>query len=332
MRASFRTFLAAAIGPSVLATMLLVAEEASASGYTFTAVQGDYGINNAGQIVGEATSYNNGNATTYGILNTGGNITVINPPTSTFSEANGINNVGQVVGNFNGSTGQDGFIYSNGRFTIITDPGNHGYISPYGINDSGQIVGQYAIYNGPASFIETGGVFTTILDPGAQDTWAYGINNSGVVAGTFYDGSASHYHGFTYVNGSFTTIDDPSASGGTWVYGVNNVGQLVGNYIDGTGNHGFVDTAGSFVTIDDPATYGNTNARGINDAGQVVGIGFVATPGAVAVAVSEPVSMAVLATGALGLAIARGRRRRSVGPASQLAGSRVPSVDSGRLG
>src|SRR5208283_701867 len=78
-------------------------------------------------------------------------------------------------------------------------------------------------------------------------------------------------HGFLDTNGSFTTINDPLATGPTIAYGINDAGQVVGYYVDSTGSHGFLDTNGVFTTINDPAAGIGTEAYGINNAGQIVG-------------------------------------------------------------
>lgn len=83
---------------------------------------------------------------------------------------------------------------------------------------------------------------------------------------------------FYFVGGTFTTIDDPLATGGTIPQAIkrflkrsNNVGQIVGYYNDATGSHGFLDTGGTFTAINDPLATEGTFAQGINTAGQVVG-------------------------------------------------------------
>ena len=71
----------------------------------------------------------------------------------------------------------------------------------------------------------------SILDaPSATNTVAYRINNSGQVVGI--SSNASGNNGFLYNDGTYTTIDDPSAVGfnGTFAYGINDNGQIVGSY------------------------------------------------------------------------------------------------------
>jgi probable HAF family extracellular repeat protein len=109
--------------------------------------------------------------------------------------------------------------------------------------------------------------FTTIDDPGATNTWAYGINDTGQIVGTF--GNSPAAHGFVTDGATFTTIDVPGATR-TYATGINNYGQIVGYFDDATGTHGFVTNGATFTTID---VHGATTtwAYGINDVGQIVG-------------------------------------------------------------
>src|SRR5439155_235456 len=86
--------------------------------------------------------------------------------------------------------------------------------------------------------------------------------------------------------GTFTTIDDPSATlVNTKTFGINDAGQIVGTYARGT-NHGFLLSGGVFTDVDDPQATQGTEAQGINAMGQVVGEyddatgihGFLMTP------------------------------------------------------
>jgi probable HAF family extracellular repeat protein len=75
---------------------------------------------------------------------------------------------------------------------------------------------------------------------------------------------------------TFSTLDEPSATGDTDVYGINDTGQIVGDYADSLGAHGFLATALTETTymfsmpLDAPSSTG-TSAYGINAAGQIVG-------------------------------------------------------------
>ena len=86
--------------------------------------------------------------------------------------------------------------------------------------------------------------YTQIDWLGATRTEAYGINDTGQIVGTSYDGMGSH--GFLRIGGTFTPVDVPAGTN-TAAEGINSAGQIVGSYYDSTGiQHGFLDSGGSF--------------------------------------------------------------------------------------
>jgi hypothetical protein len=104
---------------------------------------------------------------------------------------------------------------------------------------------------------------------------AYGINDSGLIVGTYRTGGGAR-DGFLYFpnnGGTYVTLDHPLAVNGTAVgtdvYGINNSGQLVGTYYDANLKpHGFAlfDFLAGYTAIDDPLGTEGTFATGINDA------------------------------------------------------------------
>jgi probable HAF family extracellular repeat protein len=69
---------------------------------------------------------------------------LIDPPGSTYTLADSINDKGQIVGLYqNGSGKQYGFLDSNGSYTTIVPPGSN-ESAAYGINAEGQIIGVYS--------------------------------------------------------------------------------------------------------------------------------------------------------------------------------------------
>ena len=102
------------------------------------------------------------------------------------------------------------------------------------------------------------------------ETWAYGINNSGDIVGSYSDGVAT-YWGFLDVGGTFTTINPGAVE--TWAYGINDSGNIVGPFWDGSTYWGFLDVGGTFTTVDS-GFYVTVGAYGINNSGQIVGYDF----------------------------------------------------------
>jgi probable HAF family extracellular repeat protein len=232
-------------------------------------------INNKGEIVGEYST----NIDYLGFADIGGSfLTVSGPLIAESSGALGVNDLGQVVGQYQDSFFHThGFLFSGGIYTTLNDPNANNQTIASGINAAGQIVGWYtdAAFHSHG-FKYSSGIYTDIDVPGANNyTAATAINASGQIVGYFQDGSGTH--GFLDVNGSFTTLDDPLATNGTYATGINDQGQIVGCYGNnvGTGAHGFRYSNGVYTTIDLSDTTG-THPFGINNAGQIVGYYIVA--------------------------------------------------------
>src|SRR5205814_5785442 len=119
--------------------------------------------------------------------------TPINVPGALGTSASGVNNRGQVVGDFAGGPGM---------------AGNH-------------------------AFLKDGATITTFDVPGAvlPGTYASAINSAGQIAGyyylvTFTDGITTIIapHGFVKDGATFTTFDVPGGDGITFAYGINDAG------------------------------------------------------------------------------------------------------------
>ena|SRR5262252_2117833 len=81
--------------------------------------------------------------------------------------------------------------------------------------------------------------YTTLDDPNvANTTRAFGINDHGQIVGS-YNTADHHLHDFLYSNGTYTTLDDPLATGNVAAaIGINGAGLIVGLY-DDTTSHDF---------------------------------------------------------------------------------------------
>jgi probable HAF family extracellular repeat protein len=94
----------------------------------------------------------------HGFLYSNGHYTTLNDPfgkswSGTTTAATGINDKGQIVGNYTNSKGiEHSFLYSNGTYTTLNHPlGTHG-TTVEGINDHAQIVGIYLGDSGGHAF------------------------------------------------------------------------------------------------------------------------------------------------------------------------------------
>jgi hypothetical protein len=307
--------------PKIAAALAcLGASSAQAAPYVFTDIVDPNangstiasGINDAGQVSGYYTA---ADGSTQSLTYQNGAITPAPVVSGTSFQANGVTGAGALVGTQ--TTGG----------TVATDPTAIGVsltpgstylngVSANGTNFVGYVQGQSAVSgffastNGPVNGVS----LTTFTVLGSTNTMANGVNNAGVIAGQYFDGSGV-LHGFTAAIAdplSFATIDDPLAAFGTAVTGINDDGDLTGYYTDASNDvHGFIDDGGSFFTIDAPGSDGLfTEVTGINNEGAIVGKFVDAGTGQVEgfeATIPEPVSASILGMAVLALLSVRRR-------------------------
>lgn len=122
--------------------------------------------------------------------------------------------------------------------------------------------GSYTLFNAPSAYL--------------GNTFASGINNSGQVAGSYWNPD-TEMRGFVRSSdgNTYTTFDVPSsAPGNTYAIGINDSGQIVGYYADLIGiYHGFLRSSdgNTYTTLEDPLSPNWTLPTGINNSGQIVG-------------------------------------------------------------
>jgi uncharacterized membrane protein len=114
--------------------------------------------------------------------------------------------------------------------------------------------------------------FTGIGIPGTRYTTAKGINNAGILAGSYID-NFGDLHGMILNNGEVTTVDnDQCLPNDNVVFnGINNKNVAVGSCINFDDHHiGFTWSAGKFTDITIPGAF-DVIPLAINDLGEVVG-------------------------------------------------------------
>src|SRR5579863_872444 len=115
--------------------------------------------------------------------------------------------------------------------------------------------------------------FTKANIPGALQTYTYGVNNAGVMVGSYRDKSTGH--GYILNGKKLTKLDDPKGqSGSTIANGLNPNGAIsvVGVYSTGSGTTvGFLYKNGKYTDIPGPTGTRQSSANSINDAGAIVG-------------------------------------------------------------
>lgn len=90
--------------------------------------------------------------------------------------------------------------------------------------------------SGNSGFLYDATTYTYFNYPGATSTQAWGINDSGTIAGYYYDVN-NDIHSYLYDGTTFTPIDDFPGITGTQVLDINNDGVIVGGYYVGSGRN-----------------------------------------------------------------------------------------------
>jgi probable HAF family extracellular repeat protein len=182
-----------------------------------------------------------------------------------------LNDAGQVVG----SSGSNGFLWTNGQMTSLSLPG--GTISfAMGINTQGAVVGEsYMSNNIPRAFEYVGGTVYDLLLGGPQgSSYANGINSLGQIVGvaTIPVGPT---HAFLRDTASDTTYDLGTLGGASSeAYAINSLSQVVGSaYTAQNRMHAFLWTPnGGMIDLGSLAgANGVSTASNVNDLTQVVG-------------------------------------------------------------
>src|SRR5271169_1368372 len=108
-------------------------------------------------------------------------IKVLDTPATNGITANGINDHGQVVGQFGDTNGVvHGFVWEGDSLSQVDYPGMSA-VNLYKINNLGQFVGSMNDPNGTVHgfFCDRGTLSLPLTHPGAGATYAYGINDRG---------------------------------------------------------------------------------------------------------------------------------------------------------
>ncbi|CAH0285334.1 hypothetical protein SRABI118_03909 [Massilia sp. Bi118] len=202
------------------------------------------------------------------------------------SQANDLNNAGQVVGWLQAGDAYHGFVYSSGLLTDIGTLGGRDS-NAMAINDLGQVVGNSSIdaNGGSYGFLYSGGSMSAL--GGGTYMQAYGINNGGAIVGSMFVSMPDdvYRHGYMLSGGTLTDLGTLPYSDGSVGIAINSHGDIVGaaaSTIHGAPNYPedpFVWHEGTMTGL------GNLGgpwgaAVSINDLGQVVGyLGVDSLPG-----------------------------------------------------
>jgi probable HAF family extracellular repeat protein len=243
-----------------------------------------YGVNNAGQVVGASSAFGNSRAFLYA----DGSMTDLGSLDNSDTEANGINDAGDVVGVSRvGGVHWRGFLYRQGVMTSLgTLPGAASNSIANAINRGGQIAGSadydpYNPYNNHFlhAFLYENGVMKDLGSLGGATSNGNGINDIGQVVGssTTIPGNGSLEHAFLYADGAMRDLGTPISGTSSYAKGINNQGQVVGWYSAGNGRaflYQSRDGMRDLSSMVDPASGWYIHAAfSINDRQQIVALG-----------------------------------------------------------
>jgi hypothetical protein len=237
------------------------------SGYSLSMVDG---VSDDGTVVGQLVNNKTQQFVAF-TLSASGVFTEYTAPKSITTWMYGRNSGGANTGTYQDSAYPEhihGFQLQGSKFTTVNYP-SAANTWLFDSNMTGASVGSYsASVSVTKGFMVLNGNYTTIAFAGAQITNALGVNDNGEVVGSYASGSFSN--GFSWQNGTFTTINYPKSPYGTVLTGVNNSGVIVGNHISAEKDSGFIYENGVFKNI----VYSGakfTMAGGINNNGLVSG-------------------------------------------------------------
>ena len=202
-----------------------------------------FAINDSGQIAGE-TSDSTG---LHGVIFNGGTPSPpVDFPNSVSTEILGINNAGDIVGDYQlaGSSAPLAFRRSTGTFAgPLNVPGAARSLAT-GINNAGTVVGTFYDALGIThGFVMSGTMGTQFDVPSSTRTELWGINSADQIVGCYEDAVLpGKSYPFVHLSGFIHTFHIPMAASGCALK-INDAGQIVGYYYDAGGmSHGFVAT------------------------------------------------------------------------------------------
>ena len=201
----------------------------------------------------------------------------------TNSEADSINNAGQIAGYAQTSLHDHAFLYGGGTMTDVGDllPPNLPNSYGLGINDMDHIVGEAydEFFTSPHAFFYDGNTPIDIGNLGGPSASALAINHGDHIAG-YSAGIDLYIHAFHYFGG---TMHDLGTLGGHYSYaiGINNSNVIVGgSYVDVADSiyHAFVSDGNTMLDLNSQldasgAGWVLAEARAVNDSGQIAGVG-----------------------------------------------------------
>lgn len=297
-----RALAAAALSLSMAAQAAWVGQFLTVPGATWTQL---WDVNDSGQVVGASDIGS--------FVYMQGSFTWLQPPTAgAYVTATGINNAGTVFGGYD----THGFVYENGQYTTLDMPGAAYTLVRHASESGRYVTGQSEFTNVPGGYLlqpwvldRSTGTFTTpTLPGGAMVSVVQGVNDAGLVTGSYLSTTGSGAFVHDLASGSTQLFAQVAGLAAPRFRDINNSGLVVG-YAGGQAIVG--RPGGSFEVVQVAGAQEVTLAYGINEAGTVL-VGYesgLGDPrGFIATQVPEPSSGLLLLAGLAAVGL---RRRRA---------------------
>ncbi|MGI8820372.1 MAG: hypothetical protein ACR2ID_05830 [Chthoniobacterales bacterium] len=189
----------------------------------------------------------------------------------------GINNLGQVAGQFGNFSGT-AFLYTPGvgmQSLGVFDPGGNGFSRAYGVNNAGAVTGYSSNANGSFqhAFLYTAGTgMQDIGSLGGTQSAGFAINGSNQIVGRSLVTGNAGFQAFVYNPGT-GMMNINTLGGQSEAHGINSFGIATGT-VQGMDLAGYAfrwDPVNGMVTLATPGSWMDVIGNSINDAGEIVG-------------------------------------------------------------
>jgi hypothetical protein len=227
------------------------------------------GVTDKGTVVGQANSEGF-------IRYSDGTVAYYRAPNAAATYFTGRNIHGISIGNYstnNDPTLRKGFLLNGKIFTPVVEPKAVIGTSLQGINKWNTIVGWYLDggENQHGFKRSSNGSFVTLDFPRATTTLANGINDNGMIVGTWENPRANIGGGFVLYNGKWASVEYPGKlSGTTQLFGISNAGVMIGTNTQDEPYTSFLYESGLFKVISVPDSFA-TQVQAVSPDGLIVG-------------------------------------------------------------